>query len=721
MSKLKLYLLAFVCLFANSMRADEGMWLLQMMEEQHLIDIMREKGLNLESEDLYNPNGLALKDAVGIFAGGCTGEVISKEGLVLTNHHCGYASIQRLSSVENDYLTDGFWAKNKSEELPAPGLTFVFIERIQDVTDVLNSMVESGELTEKQLFLSHTLEKVATDLYKESDLYDKKGISVQLLPFFAGNKYYLIYKKTYTDLRMVAAPPSSVGKFGGEVDNWTWPRHTGDFSMFRIYGDANGEPNEYAESNKPLTTEKHLAISLKGIEEGDYAMIMGFPGSTSRYLTVSEVEERMEATNTPRIKVRGARQEVLKEEMENDDAIRIQYANKYAGSSNYWKNSIGMNQAIVDNHVLEDKAKQEAEFASFAADKGDLSYKNVVQEINTLVAQEKPLLYQLIVLTEVFFSGIEFTSPYYNFKDLHTALKENDKEAIENLKEKLRKDYESVFNKDYNHEVDRKVAKVLFPLYAELIEPENRPDIFNTIDKKYKGNYDKFVDDMYDKSILSSKSNLEKFLAKPSLKVLERDLSVSYTAAITEKYLELSTAMAEFRGEKSLLHKTYVRGLNEMNQPNPSYPDANFTIRLTFGNVNAYNPKDGVLYNYYTTTDGILEKEDPTNREFNVPTKLKELILNKDFGKYALANGEMPVCFLTTNDITGGNSGSPVLNGNGELIGCAFDGNWESLSGDINFDDQLQRCINVDIRYVLFILDKLGGCGYLMDEMTIVE
>lgn len=721
MSKFKLFLLAFVCLFTTSLRADEGMWLLQMMKEQHLIDIMQKEGLKLDAEELYNPNGLALKDAVGIFGGGCTGEIISPEGLILTNHHCGYASIQRLSSVENDYLTDGFWAKSKSEELAAPGLTFVFVERIEDVTDVINEKVESGELTDRQSLFAPSLKNIGEELFEKSDLNGKPGISVQLLPFFAGNKYYLIYKKTYTDVRMVAAPPSSVGKFGGEIDNWTWPRHTGDFSMFRIYGDVNGNPCDYDESNVPLQTKKHLSISLKGIEDGDYAMIMGFPGSTSRYLTVAEVEERMESINTPRIKIRGARQDVLKREMDADAEIRIQYANKYAGSSNYWKNSIGMNEAIVDNHVLEDKAKQEAQFTAFAKEQGNIDYQNVIQQLNTVIEQEKPLQYKMTVLTEIFLSGIEFTSPYYNFKDLRTALKENDKATIEDLKDKIRKDFDEIFDTNYNHEVDRKVAQVLFPLYEELSNEADRPAVFELIKKKYKGNYTKFINDMYYKSIMSSKSNLDKFLAKPSIKAIDRDLSIQYSHSIIDKYIELSTDLAQFKNEKALLHKTYVRGLAEMKKPTPSYPDANFSIRLTYGKVNPYSPKDGVFYNYYTTTDGILEKEDPNNREFNVPSKLKQLILDRDFGRYALPNGDMPVCFLTTNDITGGNSGSPVLNGNGELIGCAFDGNWESLSGDINFDDNLQRCINVDIRYVLFILDKLGGCSYLIDEMTIVE
>lgn len=721
MSKLRVFLLAMITLFVSNVRADEGMWLLQMMKEQHLTDMMKARGLKLQADDIYSPNKVSIKDAIGIFGRGCTGEIISPNGLILTNHHCGYGSIQQLSSVENDYLTDGFWAKNNSEELAVPGLTFVFVERILDVTDLINKKVADGEFSELESFSNATLTKVADELFKESDLYEKKGISVQLLPFFAGNKFYMIYKKTYSDVRMVAAPPSSVGKFGGETDNWTWPRHTGDFSIFRIYADENGEPADYDAANQPLKTKKHLAISLKGMEEDDYAMIMGFPGSTSRYLTVSEVKERMEAINEPRIVIRGTRQEVLKEEMNANDKIRIQYANKYAGSSNYWKNSIGMNKAIIDNNVLGDKAKQEAEFAKFADKVNNEAYKTVVNDINATIEKEQPLVYQSTALTETFLSGIEFISPSFLLEDFRTALESKDKALIEEKAGKLRTAYDDIHNKDYDHTVDRKVAEVLFPLYAELIPAHERPSIYEFIAKEYKGDYTKFINEMYNKSIFASKANLEKFLAKPTLKAIDKDLSFRYSKSIITKYLELTAARTEYSDQKTLLHKIYVRGLGEMKEPTPSYPDANFTIRLTYGSVKSYDPRDGVHYKYYTTTKGLLEKEDPNNREFVVPAKLKELIQNNDYGRYALPNGEMPVCFLTTNDITGGNSGSPVLNANGELIGCAFDGNWESLSGDLNFDDNLQRCINLDIRYVLFILDKLGDCGHLIDEMTIVE
>ena len=498
-----------------------------------------------------------------------------------------------------------------------------------------------------------------------------------------------------------------------------WPRHTGDFSMFRIYADANGDPAEYAASNVPLKTPKYLPISIKGLEEGDYAMIMGFPGSTSRYLTVSEVKERMEAQNQPRITIRGARLAVLKEVMAASDKTRIQYANKYAGSSNYWKNSIGMNKAIIDNDVLGTKAEQEKKFAEFA--KGKPEYEGVVEKIDAIVNQTMPVTGQYYYLMEAFSGAIEFGSPYMVMDNLKKGLEEKNDSLINKSLEQLKEVFADIHNKDYDHEVDRKVAKAIFPVYAEIIPAEQRPAFYQAIEKEFKGDYNAYIDAMYDNSILANQANFDKFIKKPTVKAIEKDLATQYSRAKIEKKTSLAQELNSTSKELALLHKAYIRGLGEMKEPVPSYPDANFTIRLTYGNVKSYNPRDAVHYKYYTTTDGILEKENPEDREFVVPAKLKELILKKDFGRYALPNGDMPVCFLSTNDITGGNSGSPVLNANGELIGTAFDGNWESLSGDINFDNNLQRCINLDIRYVLFILEKLGGCEHLIKEMNIVE
>ena len=718
--KIKKYLVAaLAAAFTFSAQADEGMWLLQLMKQQNSIDLMKKQGLKLEADDLYNPNGVSLKDAVGIFGGGCTGEIISPEGLILTNHHCGYASIQQHSSVEHDYLTDGFWAKSRAEELPTPGLKFRFVHRIVDITDLVNAKVKAGEVNEYEAMTSKFLGKLAKEELEKSDLKGKPGIEVRALPFYAGNKYYLFYYKVYSDVRMVAAPPSSVGKFGGETDNWMWPRHTGDFSMFRIYADKNGEPAQYSADNVPLKTPKFFPISLKGLDEGDYAMIMGFPGSTERYLTESEVRQRMTAVNQAMIDMRTVYLDVLKKYMRQSDKTRIQYANKFAGSSNYWKNSIGMNKAIVDNDVLATKAEQEKKFAAFA--QGKAEYEGVVGKIDALVEKMTPALRRVEYISEALRGAIEFGCPPALMDKMKEAIESKNDSLLQATKQLLQKVYDDIYNKDYDQQVDRAVAKAILPALAKALAPEELPAFYQTIEKEYKGDYDAYVDDLFDTSIMGSQANFDKFMKKPTVKAIDRDLATAYSRAKLAKLKEAAADYSQYAQEISLLHKAYIRGLNEMKLPVPSYPDANFTIRLTYGNVKSYDPKDGVHYKYFTTTDGILEKEDPENPEFVVPAKLKELIQKKDFGRYAMADGTMPVCFLTTNDITGGNSGSPVIDGEGRLIGCAFDGNWESLSGDINFDNNLQRCIALDIRYVLFILEKLGGCGHLIDEMTIVE
>lgn len=712
-------LAAIAALTVCSARADEGMWLLQLMKQQNSIDMMKKQGLKLEADDLYNPNGVSLKDAVGIFGGGCTGEIISPEGLILTNHHCGYGAIQQHSSVEHDYLTDGFWAMNRSEELPTPGLKFRFVHRIVDITDLVNAKIKAGEVTEIDALTSPFLNKLAKEELEKSDLKGKPGIEVRALPFYAGNKFYMFYYKVYSDVRMVAAPPSSVGKFGGETDNWMWPRHTGDFSMFRIYADANGEPAEYSESNVPLKTPKFLPISIKGLNEGDYAMIMGFPGSTERYLTQSEVKQRMNAVNQAMIDMRGVRLEVLRKYMDASDKTRIQYASKFAGSSNYWKNSIGMNKAIIDNDVLGAKAEIEKKHAAFA--QGKPEYEGVVEKIDAIIEKSTPTLRQLYYTNEALRGAIEFGSTYLIMDNIKKALEEKNDSLLQASKKQLENAYDGIHNKDYDHEVDRAVAKAILPALAKALNADELPSFYQTINGEFKGDYNAYVDNIYDNSILSNRKNLDKFLAKPTVKAIEKDPATAYSRSKNEKLQELGKQYMELESGMELLHKAYIRGLGEMKQPVPSYPDANFTMRLTYGNVKSYSPRDAVHYDYYTTTDGILEKENPEDREFVVPAKLKELIQKKDFGRYAMADGTMPVCFLTTNDITGGNSGSPVINGEGQLIGTAFDGNWESLSGDINFNNDLQRCIALDIRYVLFILDKLGNCSHLIKEMNIIE
>ena len=706
--------LLMAVLFTPQLLADEGMWLLQLMRQQNLEDQMRKQGLQMSVDGIYSPDAPSMKDAIGIFGGGCTGEVVSPNGLVLTNHHCGFSFIQQLSTVEHNYLHNGFWSQSYEEELPCENIAFTFVVSIKDVTEEVNSRVAKGEITEEQSFDRQTLAKIGKELFNADNVEGKEYMYPQLLPYFEGNKFYLVYYKKYTDVRLVGTPPNSIGKFGGETDNWMWPRHTGDFSVFRIYGDKNGNPAAYSKENIPLNTPKFLNISLAGFEQGDFAMIMGFPGSTSRYLTGDEVKQRMFQENEPRIAMRDVTLKIIREEMAKSEDIAIKYANKQARISNYWKNSIGMNKAIVDNKVVETKLDEEAAFKAWAQKNGRDEYVNVVEKINACVEDMNRTAY-LSTLTSELISNVEFI---YRNLAIGNKTMFDDPSKIEATMNNI---YAWLHDRDYNHDIDRRIAKEVLPLYFNLTKPEERDEHLNKVYAEYKGNLNKYIDYVYDNSILANETNLKKFLKKPTLKKFEKDPAMQLRTAIFNSYRSIMAKDTEFAKVMNPLHKTYLKGLMEKANGAPVYPDANFTMRLTYGNVKPYQPKDGVTYNYYTTLKGVMEKEDPNNSEFIVPARLKELYETKDFGQYAMANGEMPVAFLTTNDITGGNSGSGVYNGNGELIGLAFDGNWESLSGDINFDDNLQRCINVDIRYVLFVIEKMGNCKRLIDEMNIVK
>ena len=672
--------------------ADEGMWLLPYIKKMNEKD-MKEHGCKLKAEDIYSAEKSSLKDAIVVFGGGCTGEIVSPNGLLFTNHHCGYDAIQKLSSVEHDYLKDGYWAMNYSEELPAEGLSVKFVRHIFDVTaDIMGSVPSTAGQEEYVNIVDANKKALIAQLEVKYP-----GMLVTIPGFFGGNQFFAFVYEEYTDVRLVGTPPSSIGKFGGDTDNWMWPRHTGDFSVFRVYAGKDNRPAEYSEENVPYKAEKWLDISLDGIEEGDFGMIMGFPGSTERYKTSFEIDYMLEVDNPQRIYIRGERQAILRKAMDADQAVRIKYDSKYAQSANYWKNSIGMSRGLERLGVKAKKQALEAEFQAWAEantlpEEGYIDALRLIAESQTEAKAENATLQYLY---EAFLNSVELIEPLFGVDD-----------------------YEQ-FYKDFDADVDRAVAKRMFQIYRE--NNEILPSIYDKIDKEFEGDSDKYVDWLYDNTFFTSYDKFmtlsealnrdELFAADPALE-LASSLFVLYRAL----YEDVAAAENKF-GEG---HRKYIDGLMKMNPKKAWASDANFTLRLTYGNVLPYSPADGVLYKHYTTLDGVMAKEDPTNPvEFTVPERLKELYYAKDYGKYADKSGNMPLAFLVNCDITGGNSGSPVMNSKGQLIGLAFDGNWEAMSGDVAFEPELQRTIAVDIRYVLFIIEKYGNAKWLIDELTI--
>ena len=723
MKLLKSLLLSAAIYIALPAIADEGMWMLTDLKKQNEV-VMRQLGLEISVDQIYNPEGIALKDAVVHFGSGCTGEVISAEGLVLTNHHCGYSAIQSQSSVEHDYLTDGFWSHNKSEELPIKGLTITFIEKIMDVTDYVLEQLKKDPDPQGTNFLSPSyLSKVAERFKTDEHIELGPGQAMQLAAFYGGNRYYLFINTTYSDIRMVGAPPSSIGKFGADTDNWMWTRHTGDFSLFRIYADKDGKPAQYSKENQPLKVKKHLTISLSGYKEGDFTFVMGFPGRNWRYMISDEVEERMQTTNFMRHHIRDVRQAALMEEMLKDDAVRIHYASIYASSANYWKNAIGMNEGLIRLNILDVKRQQQEALLARGQQLGDNSYQQAYDQIKGIVQQRFRALYDQQAIQEALITAMPFTR-IPNTASLVTALNKKDKARIRQASDSLRTATENYFNNTLVYpEVERKVAKEVLAAYAKYVPAEERIGAFTAIDRIFGGNTDRFIDAIFEQSIFTSRERFEKFISNPKLKTLANDWLVLFRASITDGQLKTTMQMLEANRNYDAAHKVWVKGIMDMKQANGEaiYPDANSTLRLTYGQVRSYEPKDGIVYNYYTTLKGVMEKEDPNNYEFVVPARLKHLYEQKDYGRYALPDGDMPVNFLVCTDNTGGNSGSPVFNSKGQLIGTGFDRNYEGLTGDIAYRPDSQRAICVDIRYTLFIIDKYAGADNIISELSIEE
>jgi hypothetical protein len=715
MKKLTLSILSFILAFNIIVRADEGMWI-PMFIDRNYAD-MQKLGLKLTAEEIYSINNSSLKDAIVQFGRGCTGEIISDQGLLLTNHHCGYGQIQYHSSVEHDYLRDGFWAMSLAEELPCPGLTVTFLIRIEDVSEKVNSQL-TPDMTEEQR--GTKIKEVSDGLIKEA--VGETGYTASVRSFFGGNEFFLFVYEIYKDVRFVGAPPSSVGNFGGDTDNWMWPRHTGDFSMFRVYSGPEGKPADYAKENIPLKPKHFLPVSLDGYEHGDFTMILGYPGGTDRYLPSWGVDLAINATNPSVVKIRQEKLDIMDAYMDQSDAVRIQYASKHARISNYWKYYIGQTRGLKRLDVYDKKVAQENEFRTWVSASADrqAKYGSTLSDIESAYSTIAPYAKAGIYYREAA-RGPEILAYASGFRPLADELsnKKPDAEKLQKLTDGLKKSAAAYF-KDYYLPVDIETFAAMMRLFHEDVPAELQPAFVAETLKKYKGDYALWAEDVFEQSIFTSLEKVNAFLEEPSLKTLQKDPAYQAAMAFAEESTELQKATGAAYSQLQKGNRQYIAGLREMNPDQVFSPDANSTMRLTYGTVQGYHPADAVYYDYFTTLDGVMEKEDPTNDEFVVPEKLKLLCETKDYGQYA-ENGTVRTCFLANLDITGGNSGSPVINAKGQLIGLAFDGNWEAMSGDIAFEPNYQRTISVDIRYVLFIIDKYAGAKNLIDEMQIVK
>ncbi len=715
-NKIIIVLLLFLLGLQPQLKADEGMWL-PFMIDPLLHEKMQEMGLVLTPEQIFSINESSLKDAIVIFGGGCTGEIISEQGLLLTNHHCGYGRIQAHSTPENDILTDGFWAMTRDEELPNPGLSVSFLVNVADVTnEVLDELNDDMNRQQRDAAIRRVSNRLVSEATEDTHYI------ANVRAMYAGNEFYLFVYERFNDVRMVGVPPSSIGKFGGDTDNWMWPRQTGDFALFRVYTAPDGTPAEYSPENIPLQPRHHLPVSIRGVREGDFTMVLGFPGSTDRYLTSMGINFKLENEFPVRIDIRRKKLDIIEAAMAESDEIRIKYASKQSGISNYWKNFIGMSTALERLNVAETKKELENEFKAWVEE--DVSRKQEYGEVMNIFARAyegyKGFHSHNFIFFEAIFTGPDLIRTALGYRTLERLLKEKaGPEEIQNEIDRLQASVERIY-RNYDKGVDQELWAAMMEVYNRKVPNHLKPDIFNEVQRRFRGDFNRFASEVYRKSVFASAANLENFLAKPSLRRLQNDWVFRMAVALFENYTGIQEQMMEYDDMLAEANRLFIRGLRSMDPDRLFYPDANSTMRFTYGSVGGYHPADAVYYDYVTTTQGVIEKKDPNHHEFVVPEKLVQLIKNRDFGEYG--NGEtMIVNFIANNDITGGNSGSPVLDGEGNLIGLAFDGNWEAMSGDILFEHETQRCINVDARYILFIIDKFAGAHHLIDEMTIIR
>lgn len=701
-----------------SLRADEGMWI-PLLIEKYNIQLMQEKGFKLSAEDIYSINKASMKDAVVIFGGGCTGEFISDKGLIITNHHCGYGSIQRHSSLEHDYLSDGFWAMTADQELSTPGLSVTLLKYMEDVTSrVLDGVTESMSDEEKEALINSNSMAVC-DKAVEGTHY-----KAQVKPFYMGNQYFLFVDEVFRDVRLVGAPPSAIGKFGGETDNWIWPRHTGDFSLFRVYANAENMPSDYSKDNHPYKPAYHFPVSLRGVKEGDFTMVFGYPGSTKEYAPSIYIKMVKDIINPKLIGIRDAKISIMEQAMTTSPLIRLQYSSKKSGLANSWKKWIGEIQGLDKMKAVEKKEAYEAEFQKWASadDARDKKYGDILAEYKKVYDSYQTYYLINSYTGEAFFSGADaltFASAFGLLPEMVASKDPKTEDEVNRLKSAVKSFYRNV-----NIPTDKKLFVATMKLYSENIEPQWQSEAFKTLKAKYHGDFSAMAENIYSTSLFTDSTRIHSVLNKfgkgDVKKILRDPLYMLARGAFDLLDTRVRPQLKTLDLRLQQLNKTYMTGLMEFDTKRVFYPDANFTLRVTYGQVMGYESRDAISFEPSTTLKGIIEKDNPAIYDYDVPDKLKELYESKDYGRYG-SNGQMPVCFIGNNHTTGGNSGSPVLNAEGQLIGINFDRAWEGVASDIMYNPEQSRNISLDIRYALFLIDKYAGAGYLIDEMTIVE